>query len=163
MSFFPCTRFSSKVPVLFRGLSPQQKTWDEIKKLQYSITLHDELHRNFVLICKMAHIAYKKKLRMIIENPYDHAHYLTMYWCIKPSLVDKDRTERGDMFKKPTQYYFINCQPKYNIIMEPFDYVETGFIKYIHAENGKSRQTVRSEIHPQYANRFIREFILDAN
>lgn len=81
-----------------------------------------------------------------IEKAYDK----------KPSLIDMNRNMNGDYFEKPTQYWFINCEPKNNLIFEPIEYVE---IKRVN-KNWRS-QVERSMIHPQYANRFIREFILE--
>lgn len=161
LAFFPCTRFASKVPLMFRGEQYQQQGWNDLKKLEYSMQLHEEVHKNYILISKLAAIALKKGFKMVIENPYNHAHYLTMYWPIKPALIDKDRTENGDRFKKPTQYYFLNCCPKYNLVFESLEYVKPEFIKYVHGENGKTRQKVRSEIEPQYASRFIRQYLID--
>lgn len=160
IAFFPCTRFSSKIPPWLRGESYSQRRWDDKKKLKYSIYLHDGLHRNYVLISKMAYIAIDKGLKMIIENPYNHASYLTMNWCIKPTIIDKDRRINGDKFKKPTQYFFLNFKPKNNLIFEPLDYVETRWVKWVHTNGDKTRQELRSEIHPQYANRFIRQYLI---
>ena len=98
---------------------------------------------------------------MIIENPYMQPHYLTSYFCVRPTMIDKDRTERGDYFEKPTQYWFVNFEPKQNFIFEPLDYVEKQVIAKVKKKDGISVKTQRSMIHPQYANRFIREFILD--
>ena len=53
LAFFPCTRFEAKVPLLFRGESSQQKNWYDIQKLEYSMKLHEELHRLYMLICKL--------------------------------------------------------------------------------------------------------------
>ena len=98
-AFFPCTRFEAKVPLWFRGQAQQQKNWDDIKKLEYSMKLHDELHELYELISMLVVIAERKGLKMIIENPYTQPHYLTTYWCIKPSLIDKNRRNDGDYYE----------------------------------------------------------------
>lgn len=161
MSFFPCTRFESRIPLWFRGQAQQQKNWNVEQKLEYSMNLHEELHEFYMLFSKMYFLAHKRGLQMIIENPYMQPHYLTTYWCVKPTLIDKNRQDRGDSYQKPTQYWFINRQPKQNLIFEPLDYVEPKVIGKVKKENGVSVKTQRSMIHTQYANRFIREFILD--
>ena len=98
---------------------------------------------------------------MVIENPYTQPHYLTTYWCMKPTIIDKDRTENGDYYKKPTQYWFINCEPKYNLVFEPLEYVETRVITRTKATKNTTIKTERSLMHPQYVNRFIRQYLID--
>jgi hypothetical protein len=52
-AFFPCTRFESVIPIAFRGEQPQQKNWSDLKKLENSMKLHEELHQLYMLICKL--------------------------------------------------------------------------------------------------------------
>ena len=155
-AFFPCTRFEDQILISFRGQARQQEKHSDIQKLEYDLKLHRELSENYNTITKLAIIAIKRGLRVVFENPYSTQHYLTRYWCLKPSLIDKNRRERGDYFGKPTQYWFIGTEPEQNLIWEVMDYVEYKTVK--DTEKGKKR----SEIHPQYARRFIREFILEA-
>lgn len=98
---------------------------------------------------------------MIVENPYTQPHYLTIYFPIKPSLIDKDRTENGDHMKKPTQYWFVNCNPENNVCYEPIEFVEKKTIAGMKREGNNSRQVMRSCIHHQYAKRFIVQYIID--
>lgn len=126
----------------------------DIQKLERDIKLHNELHDNYVLITKLAIIVLKRELRLVFENPAGEQHYLTRYWCLKPSIIDRDRRINGDAFKKPTQYWFIGFEPKQNLVWEPLDYVKPKTWSGLSAKE-------RSEIHPQYANRFIRQYILD--
>lgn len=161
LSFFPCTRFEARVPLLFRGQATQQKNWTDEQKLEYSIILQNELTELYVLLCKLVIVVLRKGLRMVIENPYTQPHYLTTYWCLKPTIIDKDRTENGDYYKKPTQYWFINCEPKYNLVFEPIEYVEKRIIATVKGTNCTLRKTERSMMHPQYARRFIKEYLID--
>lgn len=161
LAFFPCTRFEARVPLLFRGEAYQQKLWTDIEKLEYSIQLQNELTELYNLLSKLVIVCERKGLKMVIENPYTQPHYLTTYWCLKPSLIDKDRTENGDYYKKPTQFWFINCKPKFNLVFEPIDYVEQKIIATVKGTENTSRKTERSIIHPQYANRFIRQYLIE--
>ena len=106
----------------------------------------------------MALICLRRGLRLVIENPFTKPHYLTDFWCLKPAIIDRDRRNDGDSMKKPTQYWFIGFKPKNNLIMEPIDFVPNQTLTNI---NGERRYEKRSEIHPQYANRFIRKFLID--
>lgn len=160
MAFFPCTRFEAKVPLLVRGEAPQQKNWNDLKKLQYSMKLHGELHELYEKLCELTVVAERKRLRMVIENPVTQPHYLTTYWCIKPSVIDRDRTNDGDYYKKPTQYFFIGFEPSFNIVMEPLELVKTRTIDNVKGTETTSGQVERSMMHPQYARRFIKKYIL---
>lgn len=57
LAFFPCTRFECQVPLLFRGENFQQQNWSDEKKLEYSMKLHEELHRLYILLCKLFQIS----------------------------------------------------------------------------------------------------------
>lgn len=160
IAFFPCTRFESQILLSFRGEQYQQKNWTDEKKLLYSMKLHKELDYLYQRLCELVIVCIRKGLKLIIENPYTHPHYLTTYWCIKPRIIDKDRTVNGDYYKKPTQFFFVNCDPKNNLVWEPIEYVEQKKITTIKRTENTSRQTERSMIHPQYADRFIRHYIL---
>lgn len=160
LAFFPCVRFEDQIQMGFRGTMYQQKNWSLEQKLEYDLKLHKELSELYELITKLAIVCIRKKIPLVIENPYSTTHYLVKYWCIPYTILDMDRTMSGDYHKKPTQYWFINCEPKRNFIFEPLLKVERRVIEFQKNENGLDRQVLRSMIHPQYANRFIREFIL---
>ena len=160
LAFFPCTRFEARVPLLFRGEAHQQKNWSDVQKLEYDIKLHDELHELYVLLCKLCITAIRRGIKLIIENPCTQPHYLTTYFCLKPSIMDKDRTLNGDYYKKPTQFWFINCKPLNNLVFEPLEVVERRVISRVKGNDTCSCTTVRSMIHPQYARRFIKQYIL---
>ena len=108
----------------------------------------------YELITKLAIVCLRRKIALIIENPYSTTHYLTKYWAIPSKVIDKDRRIRGDYYQKPTQYWFINCNPSYRMILEPQVWNESKTIENTH------NKTERSLISSDYANRFIREFIL---
>ena len=74
----------------------------------------------YELVTKLAIVCLRKDIALIIENPYSTTRYLTKYWAIPSTIIDKDRTRRGDYYKKPTQYWFINCKPKQNMILEAY-------------------------------------------
>lgn len=160
LAFFPCTRFEAQISMAFRGETAQMKKWTDKQKLEYCMKLHDELHENYELISKLACIALDRGFRMVIENPANRPHYLNSYWCIKPSMVDRDRRENGDYSVKPTQFWFFNCKPKQTLLFEPIEEVEYRVNAISKPPEGMSRATMRSMIHPQYARRFIKQYIL---
>lgn len=154
LAFFPCVRFEDQIQMAFRGTQYQMKKWTDEQKLEYDLKLHRELSELYELVTKLAIVCIRRKIPLIIENPHSTTHYLTKYWAISSTVIDKDRTLRGDYYKKPTQYWFINRKPSFNMILEPQIYQEKRTIENIH------NKTERSLISKEYANRFIREFIL---
>ena len=157
IAFFPCVRFEDQIQMYFRGKACGQKKWTDEQKLEYDLKLHRELTQLYELITKLAIVCLRKNIPLIIENPYSTTHYLVKYWAIPTTFIDKDRTIRGDFYEKPTQYWFINCEPKQNMILEAYTINEKKTIKHLKGEN---RKTKRSLISKEYANRFIREFII---
>lgn len=164
LAFFPCTRFECQIQLWMSGNSHSMKGWSDEKKLEYARQKHVELAEFYQVISKLFLVCLKRGLKLIVENPVSQPHYLTTYFPIKPTLIDEDRSKNGDYVKKPTQYWFINIKPTNNIIFEPMEdvplYTICGKKPIRNLDKTKSEQTNRSTIHPQYANRFIKQFIL---
>ena len=161
LAFFPCVRFEDQIQMHFRGTMKSLKNWTDEQKLEYDLKLHKELHELYNLVTKLAIMCIRKNIPLIIENPYSTTHYLVKYWAIPYAILDSDRSLSGDYYVKPTQYWFINCKPKQNVVFEPLEYVEKKRIT-AKVENGGTNTAVeRSMIHPQYARRFIKEYIID--
>jgi len=160
LAFFPCTRFEQQILLSFRGDLKQMKNYTDLQKLETVLRLHEELHQNYDLITKLSIIVIKRGLKMVFENPYSEQHYLTRYWCLKPSVIDKNRRLNGDYYVKPTQYWFIGFKPKNNFLFEPIEYVKPKSISDLWGTNQKDIEE-RSMIHPQYASRFIRQYLVD--
>ena len=160
IAFFPCVRFEAQIIMWYKGNARQQKNKDDIYKLQNDLLLNKELSRNYELVTKLAIICLKRKIPLIIENPYSTQHYLTRYWCLEPSIIDKDRTINGDIFKKPTQYWFIGCKPKQNMLLEPITFKKK---KIINDCNGFSKEgkAERSLIEPEYVERWLKMYLCD--
>lgn len=145
----------------FRGTNYSLKEWDDRQKLEYDLKLHKELHHLYELVTKMAIICIKRNIPLVIENPYSTTHYLRKYWCIEPKIIDKDRTERGDYFVKPTQYWFINRNPSNNLVFDAVAQHPKRFVvKFQEDQKCANTDRERSLISKDYANRFIREFII---
>lgn len=154
MAFFPCVRFEVQIIMGFKGTQSQMINQSDERKLEYDLRLHEELSELYGLITKMAIVCLRRNIPLIIENPYSTQHYLTRYWAIEPEWIDMDRTKRGDYYKKPTQYWFINCKAKHNFVLEPQELVPD----HLNVEQTASH-TERSMISPDYARKFIKEFI----
>lgn len=156
IAFFPCIRFEAEFTMHILGNAYQYKGLDLEHKLLNSMRFLDEVKDMYDLITKLVIVCLRKHLRLIIENPYrGNAHFLTRYWPIKPSIVDMDRSMFGDDFKKPTQYWFINCIPENNITFGNLFEKRKDLKKVQHCS-----VVERSMISPTYAYNFIRDFII---
>ena len=165
-AFFPCTFFSDQSHRHLCCTAYQYRNYTIEQKCEVAIKRHKQLNLFYEMLNKFVIVCQRRKLKLIIENPLSTSgmHYLTHFWCIKPSVIDKDRTKNGDYFKKPTQYWFINVQPKNNFLFEPLQQVDLAKQRYCSKKNNPlevNRKIMRSMIHPQYADRFIRQYILD--
>ena len=169
LAFFPCVRFENQIMLGFRGQQYQQRKWTYKQKMEYCMKLLEELKHNYDLVNKLFIICIDKNLKLVMENPYSEEHFLRRYWCYPPSIIDRDRRESGDYFAKPTQYWFLNCEPQDNLIFEPVNYNHLGTkdsIRLMTKDDYEkigvtSKKVARSMIHPDYANRFIRQHLIE--
>lgn len=154
-AFFPCVRFCHQIRLAFQGNNAGYKDWDMIKKLENDRKLFKELAEYYDLVTKLAIICLRRNIKLVIENPKSSTHILTDYWALKPSIIDYDRSRDGDYYKKPTQYWFVNFKPVNNFIFGSTNYHNRKI-------DGISYQSTveRSMIHSDYANKFIRQYIL---
>ena len=154
MAFFPCIRFEEQIKLGFRGDLYQLKNYTDEQKLEYDLKLHSELANLYALVTKLAIVCLRKSLKLIIENPWSERHYLRQFWALKPKIIDRNRRLKGDYYTKPTQYWFIGCEPKDNFVLEPIEVTPYKTVSQV------SNTVERSLISKNYARRFIKEFIL---
>jgi hypothetical protein len=169
LAFFPCIRFENQIMLWFRGQSSSQKKWDLEKKMLFDMDLLDEVNTMYKYVNYLFLICIRRGLRLVMENPYSKEHFLSRYWCYLPSVIDKDRRTNGDYYAKPTQYWFLNCEPKNNLVFEVVNDNSIGISDAIRVvgkkedfvkTGAKNLKTARSMIHPDYANRFIRQYLI---
>ena len=169
LAFFPCIRFENQIMLWFRGQNYGQRNWSIEKKMEHDMKLLSELKEMYDMVNKLFILCMRKGLKLIMENPYSEEHFLRRYWCYIPSIIDKDRRENGDYYKKPTQYWFLNCEPKNNFIFEAITYnaidckdaIESMNKSHYEKTGSKTCKEARSMIHPDYANRFIRQYLIE--
>ena len=106
-------------------------------------------------LCNLCLIAIKKGFKLIIENPYGRVNFLKQFFPIKPGLIIKDRRTMGDFYKKPTQFFFVNCEPEFKLHGECFSTMESK--RAIERTHGFER----SIISPAFAENFIKTYIID--
>ena len=113
----------------------------------------------YELIIKLVGVCLQKKIRLIIENPFSKQHYLHDNFFKEPTIIDKNRSIRGDFFKKPTGYWFFNCKNTIGFTIQKnrntkiVRNCKSGIKPGICSEE-------RSMISPDYARNFICDFII---
>ena len=152
MAFFPCTYFMDYDALNSRCDNGAMRGYSLQDKMAYTIERSRCRHRNYTLLSQLVMIACETGFRLVIENP-SHG-FLHSYWPLRPALVDHDRRENGDKFKKPTQYFFVNCEPRHAQLPEKVEAVTAKRVE------DADKRWERSEIHPQYARRFILQHIM---
>lgn len=161
MAFFPCIYFCEKSQWGFTYAYNNYSKLKNVEKIERILAREDKRHRFYKLLLKCVAICERRSLRMVIENPYTQPHYLQNNFVIPPSVIDKDRSRRGDIRKKPTQYFFINCLPTNGFTMKQTP--KSKLKAHNDLKNGVKAgicSEERSMIHPDYVRNFICDFIL---
>lgn len=194
IAFFPCIKFCSAMELTqhedFYDASQRRKKnfgTEEYYKQKWKVLrgFSQERFHFYDLALKMTAIVQIKGLRMIIENPWHPTNFTNHFWFLRTSLIDNDRTLRGDYFKKPTAYWFVNCIPTHGESYQPVPLSQRKTItagsgaaktkkklkgvlektdldkKYLDKNTKKGLcDEERSMISPDYARNFICDFIL---
>lgn len=194
MAFFPCIKFCSVMERIqhedFYDASQKRKKnfgSKEYYEQKWSVLRKYSQDRFYFydLALKMSAICQIRGIRMIMENPWHPTNFTNHFWFMRVSLIDKDRTKRGDYFRKPTGYWFLGCTPTNG---KSYQQTPKKMIRSITAGSGASKtkrklkntieaQTLdklyldhkskdgicdedRSMISPDYARNFICDFII---
>lgn len=159
VAFFPCIYFCATSQIAFSlgnhnyiKLTNEEKIKKILERSNMRKLFYDTLIK-FVGIC------FKKNLRMIFENPWSEQTYLRTNFLKVPDLVDNNRALRGDYFKKPTAFWFFNCEPTHGESFQP-NYNPINVWKAKASKQAGVCSEERSMISPDYARNFICDFIL---
>lgn len=194
MAFFPCIRFCSVMEQIqhedfYDAAAKRKKNFGTaeyyVRKWEVLRGYSQERFYFYDLALKLTAVCQIKGLRMIMENPWHPTNFTNHFWFMRTSVIDKDRTRRGDYFKKPTAYWYVGCTPTFG---QSFQQTSKNKIKTITAGSGASKtkrkqrgiinkedldkqyidhksdngicDEDRSMISPDYARNFICDFIL---
>lgn len=159
LAFFPCIYFDCLSQMNF-GWYNHNYVNLSIKEKGDSILTRSANRERFFRICvKMFAVAEMRNLRLIMENPYSMQTFLRSNFILPPALVDNDRSKRGDYYKKPTAYWFMNCEPTHGKSLQQL-HKPKRIVDQPHERGGGICSEVRSMISPDYARNFICDFIL---
>jgi hypothetical protein len=159
VAFFPCIYFSalSQMSMYWTCVNYRKKTMKEKTDLILERSHNREYF--FSLAVKMLAVAHIRGLRLIMENPWSEQTFLKANFVMAPTLVDMDRTKRGDFFKKPTAYFFINCEPLDGETRQQSKVVKNILSSKSSGQAGLCSED-RSMISHDYARNWICDFIL---
>lgn len=161
MAFFPCIYFCESNMMFFCGTNANYKR----RKMSAAQIIDDIIerdrlrHRYYVLLLKLFHVCEVRQLRLIVENPYNAHHYLRFNFPYKPAVIDMNRRLRGDFVKKPTQYFFLNCEPAGKMSIQ-LDKVQEFTRSRTSSKTAGICSSDRSMISVDYAHNFICDHIL---
>ncbi len=160
IAFFPCIYFTGFTnPRYFTLQNYNYKSLSLKEMLDKMLERAHNRQYFYELIIKMVGVCLQRGIRLVIENPFTTQHYLYNNFFKHPDIVDKDRTLRGDFFKKPTGYWFFNCVPTYGYSFQK-DKKQKIVWKCKGAGEAGLCSEERSMISPDYARNFICDFIL---
>ena len=159
MAFFPCIYFcsASQLAQTYKYLNYRKLT---IHEKTQAILKRQENRTYFLgLLTKLFCIVYERDLRMVVENPATSNFLLLQQNFVEPpTFIDKDRTTRGDIFKKPTAYWFVNLKPTHT---RTYQKTPKSKIRKVYDAKSGERAGLCSEARIMISNDYARNFICD--
>ena len=160
MAFFPCIEFSCVAQMWYSLGQRDYQKWPYKKRIEYMVNKNRERARLYELMMKFSGVCLDRGIRMVMENPWSEQTYLKQNVIMKPpTMVDQDRTRRGDWMKKPTAYWFWNCEPTHGRSFQN-DKVQKTILNAKPSGKAGICSEERSLISPDYARNFICDFII---
>lgn len=162
VAFFPCIEFSSVAQFWYSLSQRNIRQWNDMQqKFDYMIEKNSRRAYMFGLLYKLCGVAMIRGIRLIFENPWAMNTYLKQNVFLKePSLVDNDRTRRGDYYTKPTAYWYFNCEPTYGASLQQPKELRGAIVHKKPSGQAGLCSEERSMISPDYARNFICDFII---
>lgn len=158
MAFFPCIYFCEASQCAFKSWHYNYRNMSNKKMYEKIIERIKNRAYFFTLFNMMFCVVKERGLRMIVENPYSEIGYLHDNFD-EPTFIDHDRQRRGDYFKKPTQYWFVNAERTYGKTLQTPKKTMTIRKAKSGIKSGLCSEE-RSMISSDYARNFICDFIL---
>lgn len=160
IAFFPCIYFETVQMCYYQCTHKNNQQKPMTERIDDAIKRIEQRTKFHILIYKMVHDAISRGLRLIIENPATTPSFLIgMQNFPNPTIIDKNRMRRGDCFRKPTAYWFFNCEPTHGRSFQANKMQKTILNTKASSKPGICSEE-RSLILPDYARNFIYDFII---
>lgn len=160
LAFFPCIYFETIQMCYYQCTHNNNRHKTMTERIDDAIERIERRTQYHILLYKLVHDVLSRNLRIIIENPATSPSFLiSMQNFPNPTFIDSNRMRRGDYYKKPTAYWFFNCEPTHGRSFQD-DKIQKTIL------NGKSSRKAgicsqeRSMISHDYARNFICDFII---
>lgn len=153
VAFYPCTWFSVQNELIYSKKVYNFRTWNDEKIDKYISKRERERERVYLILLKFIQVVKRKNIKTIIENPYTRNYLLYQKEMKQPDLIIENRRVLGDYYIKPTMFYFYNFEPTF---FTDYIRVNNESLKKVSDERGINR----SLMHGDFANNFIRKYIL---
>lgn len=158
IAFFPCIYFcGSNNPLEFSFATHTSLTL--VERTKKIIQRSRDRQYFYETVLKFIAVCLERGIRMILENPHSSMGYLSNNFVKKPDIIDENRRLRGDYFKKPTAYWFFNCESTRGFTVQN-DKEQKTIRNCKNAKEAGLCSEERSMISPDYARNFICDFIL---
>lgn len=158
-AFFPCIYFSSLSQMGFSFGYYNYRRLNQREKTDKILERSENREKFFRLAVKMISVAIMRDIPIIMENPWAMQTFLKSNFVAPPTIIDNDRSLRGDYFKKPTAYWFFGCEPTHGKSIQKNEHVKR-VVDCSHGIESGICSEERSMISPDYARNFICDFIL---
>ena len=156
MAFFPCIYFSSLSQMQMSLTCVNKRNMPIEARYEAVIERSRNRQRFLELLIMLMGTCEIRGLRLIVENPWAMQTYLKTGFIKQPSLIDNDRTKRGDYFQKPTAFWFINCEPTHGLT-----YQKDKEVVRVRDAKPAPRAGLCSEERSMISNDYARNFICD--
>ena len=159
MAFFHCIYFCATSQMAFFWSCTNYRAKSMKEKTDLILQRSKDREYFFSLAVKMLAVAQMRGLRLVMENPWSEQTFLKANFVAPPTVVDMDRTKRGDYYTKPTAYWYINCEPSHGNSFQRATEHKTIMTSKSASRSGLCSEE-RSMISPDYARNFICDFII---
>lgn len=160
IAFFPCIYFETIQQLDFSLMRNGTQNKPLCERIAYALDRLQKRTHLHSLLYKFTSVCDTKKIRLIIENPATTPNYLISGQnYLPPTIIDKNRMERGDYFKKPTAYWYLNCTPTQGFSYQN-DKNQKTILKCRATKSDGLCNEERSMISSDYARNWICDFVL---
>jgi len=159
IAFYPCIYFCATSQMAFYMSYTNYRCLSDKEKIEAILKRSDKRKEYYDRLIKFCSVCLQKGIRMIFENPWSEQTYLKANFIKVPEVIDNNRLLRGDYYKKPTAYFYFNCEPTYGESFQN-DKEQKIIMNARSAARAGLCSEDRSMISSDYARNFICDFII---